>query len=218
MRCRSTLATITAITAVALMAAGGFGCGKKGSGVAKEEEREVEPFERIRIEGALKLDARLGPEHKVTVRGDDNLIEMIETRTDGDTLVISTEGSYRTTVGLSATVVAPSLTELKVSGATKGDVSGIEAKSFRLEVSGAAKVVLSGKTESLRIEVSGAGKVDAEKLTAAEVEVNLEGAAKVSVHADRKLDAKVSGVGKVSYSGEAKVTTKIDGIGKVTRR
>ncbi len=209
-----TLIGVLATTALALLLASA-GCGKKGSGVKKEEVREVGAFTAVSIEGAMRLNVVIGPAQKVVISGDDNIVPDVVTKVDGDKLVIETEGSYRTELPLTATVTVPKLTALEISGASKGNVKGITGDNFSVEVSGAAKVTLAGTVNKLAVEVSGAAKIEAAGLKAHDVAVESSGASKIETHAERSLTAKVSGAGSVRYKGSPTVTKDVSGAASI---
>lgn len=202
---------------LALLLASGPGCGKKGSGNVVEETREVDAFHTIDVKGAAQLKASIGPKHKVVVKTDDNLIDIVETTVTDGVLTIGTKKSYSTSSGLVVTVVTPELRALTVSGAAKAEVSGIAGASFSIDVSGAASVKADGKAARVTIDVSGSARVDTTGLASENVKVDSSGAASVKVNASKTLDATIGGAGKIRYTGDAKVTSKVTGVGSVKR-
>ena len=58
----------------------------QGSGVAKEEIRAVGPCDGIDVQSALSAVVTAGPAASVTIRGDDNLVPLVETEVEGSTL------------------------------------------------------------------------------------------------------------------------------------
>ena len=196
------------------------GCtGKAGSGVLKNETRELEAFTQIKASGAFKLDITIGEAKPLGLSGDDNLLSQVEARVEDGCLELSTKGSVRPKLPLTATISTKALTLVANSGACTIDARGLAGDSFRLEVSGAGSSKLQGKVGKLEILISGAGKVAAEELEAREVKIIASGAGKVEVKATEALDVSLSGVGKVVYHGDPKKVTKnISGVGTLVKK
>ncbi len=69
------------------------------------------------------------------------------------------------------------------------------------------------------LEINGAGDVDADALTAKDVEVEIAGAGDVDVTASGSFDGAIRGVGDIAYGGDpAQVATKVSGIGRIHKR
>jgi hypothetical protein len=192
------------------------GGGVKGSGVERREVRDVAPFHEIRVAGMVRTEVARNGAHSVTVIGDDNLLEHVETEVRDGVLSIRAEGQLRPRAGLKVQVSAPELDALATSGATKTSVTGIDADRFRLEANGTAKTILSGRCRDATMALSGAGKLDARDFACDNVELSVYGAGKASVCATSSLAARIGGAGKIECYGHSdKVTKDISGAGKV---
>ncbi len=189
--------------------------GVKGSGVNKTETREVGNFTGIEAGGVYTLDITAGRSKSVQVSGDDNIVPLVTTELRGERLVVTTKGSIQPKATLKLTISAPVITLLSISGAAKVNLRGMGGESFQLKVSGAAKATLAGAISRFELDGSGACNVDASKMPAASVMINLSGAGKADVNAIEKLMVKISGAGKVRYNGRPQLTEEIDGVGKV---
>jgi len=187
-----------------------------GSGKIATETRTGAAFSKIAIEGSADIDASIGAGTSVAVTCDDNLLPMIETKVEGDTLHIRSTGSYRTNTGLKVKIVSPTLDGVSVSGVASIHASGLAAKMFALTVSGAGHTTLEGKTDQLDVQISGTGDLQAGSLTARDVKISVSGAGNAVVDATQSLDAAVSGVGNVQYCGQPpQVRQNISGVGTV---
>jgi hypothetical protein len=194
---------------------GGHG-GADGSGHAVTEPRAVGAFSRVDLSGAADVEVSIGPVQSVEVTLDDNLIPLVETKVEGDTLKIDSTQSYNSSLGLKIKIVAPSLEGFAVSGAANLHAVGLAAKTFSLDISGAGNADLQGSVDALDVQVSGAAKIQANDLTAKQVKVDLSGASSAEVCATESLDATVSGAGSVQYRGHpAHITQNISGAGSV---
>lgn len=173
-----------------------------GSGVKASEVRASEAFEAIEVGGALTVDVEVGPQTRVEVQGDDNLVSKVRTVVEGKTLHIDLSGSVSTELPLVIHVATPSLHELDVGGASTVDVRGIVGERFEVDLSGASTVELRGEVEDLDAEASGASTLRAAALVVQEAEVEASGASKVEVNAARSLDASASGASTIRYQGQ----------------
>jgi putative autotransporter adhesin-like protein len=169
-------------------------------------------FSGIRVEGAADLHVVVGKRTAVSVRGDDNIVRIVDT-----TLVISEHNkSYTTNEPLTVTVATPALTSATLDGAGTMQIERIRSAEFTASFAGAGQVELSGRTRRLVLTLSGAGSADAATLRAQSVTVVVSGTGTARVTATRTLDATVSGTGSVVYGGGARIVhTHISGTGSV---
>ena len=182
------------------LAATATGC-TRGSGTPAQQEREVAGFSRVDVGGAFEVDIDVGPDFRVVVHADDNLVERVITDVDGDTLKIHLDGSATTRSPLRAEISMPALAGVDVSGATRADVEGVASASIDLDASGASHLAVRGKATHVEIDGSGAAKIDARSLEAGSVKINASGATKASVTATEAIEADASGSSEVRYFG-----------------
>ncbi|MCA9667528.1 MAG: DUF2807 domain-containing protein [Myxococcales bacterium] len=200
---------------------GVVGCsvtGVEGNGVEGSAQRKLGAFSTVSVGGAFALDLRRGSPQKVVVRGDANLLPLVETTVESGRLRVRCRKSVSPRRGLRLEVVTPTLDGLALSGAAKGTVHGVDSKRFVLRISGAAKLALDGKADALSVTSSGAAKVDARALKVRAAKVHASGAAKVDVDASETLDVQASGAVAVSYSGSPKLTQSLSGACRLTKR
>ena len=178
----------------------GFG-GVKGSGNIQTEKRTVSNFKAIDVGGVFIVEVTAQKDFSVEIEADDNLLSLIKTETDGETLRIETEEKISSRNPVRVRISAPDIEDLQISGASKASVANINNDSLRIDSSGASKIKIEGATKNLTIDMSGACKLDAEKLSAEIVSIDASGASSafVSVTGDLKVDA--SGASKVVYFG-----------------
>jgi hypothetical protein len=188
-----------------------------GSGQTATENRTVGAFSKIEVSGAATLDVEIGNITTLAVATDDNVLPLIETKVEGDTLHIRPVKNYRSTLGVKVKITTPALEGVTTSGACDISARGLEAKAFALDISGAGNAHLAGKTAVFAVHLSGAGNIEAADLAAENVEVEISGAGHAVVCATASLDASVSGVGAVRYTGHpAEVKKNVSGFGSIT--
>ncbi len=203
------------------------------------EMREVDAFSGIEFSGIGNVTVSLGSEPSLEVRAPGNLLRVLRTRVDNDTLKISTTRNTRLLEGRSVSyhVVTPSLERISLSGsgdvraeAMTGDdlelelsgsgdltVGDLRADDLEVDLSGAGDVQLSGRATEQTVTLSGVGDYRACALSSESAEVEVSGVGDALLWANRRLDAEVSGVDSVRYRGEPEVDTDVSGVGSVSR-
>jgi hypothetical protein len=219
---------VTAITALAMLS----GCfpivvgGEQvvGSGRAITEEYDFSGFTRVNVGSAFEVDVNQGDNYAVAVTVDDNIVQYLDVRLDGDTLRIGLKPTirfgFRNTV-LRAEVTMPELEGLDVSGATRTRVNGfssdkmveievsgasqltgdVSSSEMNIEASGASRVELNGETGRLDARASGASTLRLQDLSSTDTRVNASGASTIVVNPSGRLTGDASGASTVRYSG-----------------
>lgn len=197
-----------------------LGCsssGIPGSGVAKTETRQLEPFDAVEFHGAGSIEITIGTPQSFEITCDDNLLALIETTVTDGKLVVKPMKEMRD-FDLEIRVTVADLSSLAVDGAGGVDIKGIDNERLDITIDGAAGVIVTGKTERFDIAVDGAGGVEADGLEARSAKVQLSGAGGAEVHAIETLDVSITGIGSVVYSGNPKVTKSVAGLGTVKKK
>jgi hypothetical protein len=233
---------LLAVAAACLVSCGRFmGKRVRGNGVIKTEERTVSPFKHVEASGAIKLMVSQGDFKPVRLEGDENILQYVEIRQDGDRIEIRTRPGYNIspTNDLTVYVTAPVYSSIEVSGASdirgqnkisnpenlKLEASGagdiemeVDAPEISGQITGSGSIKLKGETKDLDIDLSGAGHAYCFDLLSENTVVDISGAGSAEVYASVKLEAKVSGVGNVTYKGNvSNVTQHVTGAGSVSK-
>lgn len=209
---------------VALIAVSLAGCnitinktivGVQGSGTSATESRDVDDFDAISIEGFGNVNVDVGQEKSLTITGDDNLLPLIESTVANGKLTIRPKESINPKTEMVFDITVPNLNNVELSGAAKFELNNIDSESFELEMHGAGKVAANGTAAELDVEVNGASSVDLKKLEAAEVKIEMNGAASGKVHASESVNAEINGVGTITvYGNPSKIDKEINGLGR----
>jgi hypothetical protein len=208
----------------------------RGSGVVASEERKIGDVDAIVLDSAADVAVTVGGEPTLTIETDDNLLPIITTHVEGNTLTISSAENYSTNLGVKIKITCPRLQSLVLNGA--GDITTNEVASEDLEVTvngsgniwtapsvkkltaeitGSGNVKGRGSADSLEAKVSGSGSLDSEALVAKNATIALSGSGSATVKVTDLLDADVSGSGSISYHGNPTVTSSVSGSGRVAR-
>lgn len=105
---------------------------------------------------------------------------------------------------------------LEVNGAADGKVYNLAVSDAACDIRGAAKLALSGRTDTFACTIDGAGALDAKGLPAQDAKVTINGTGSAAVNAAKSLEATINGAGAVTYYGDPSIVTpRINGVGSV---
>jgi hypothetical protein len=190
-----------------------------GSGVSKTETRAVSEFTQVSFRGQGRLELKAGPLEPLTITGDDNIVPLITTAVEGQTLTIRpTEKNLDPDLTLVIQAASPVINQVECLGAGDIILQGVEGDDVRVSVTGAGSVRATGKAIALHVSSEGAGKIDTTGLEAERVTVVIAGAGSAEVSATKNLDVTINGAASVRYTGDPIVTKQISGIGTVRKK
>lgn len=194
------------------------------SGNVVTQEPDLAGFDALEVSHSFRVDVTQGELFHVLLRVDENVLNHLDVRRQGDTLRIGLEpgvGYSTSDLLLEAEVTMPEVTGLVLSGASRTTLDGfrssrrlevnvsgasyltgeIECEDAELEVSGASHVTLDGSAGDIRINASGASSVDLEAFPVDNARVQASGASNVTIDASGTLDAEASGASHIFYVG-----------------
>lgn len=188
-----------------------------GSGVSATVTRTVAAFDRVKISGTSPLHFRPGPDYKVVLEGDDNLLPLYESNVSAGVLHLGfTGGIHDLKTPFRVSIEAPTLASLDSSGSLDAELEDLSGDTFTLESSGIAKVRVTGEVSKLRFDTAGSLEADAFGLKAEHVFVDSSGVANVRVTAEKTIGVDFKGSGEVRYRGRPQITeNRIAGSGKI---
>lgn len=206
-------------------------------------ERSTDDYDGIGVSGWFDVELVDGTEGKLTLKGEENILEHIVTEVKNGKLSIRVEKGYNLKPsswkdGIHITVPVEEISSIAMSGS--GDVVGkktlratdfqtamsgsgdikldLEVETLSAAMSGSGDMDLSGRANSFEATISGSGDIDAYGLEADNVEATVSGSANINVTAKKMLKARVSGSGDISYRGNPeKVDTKTSGSGDISK-
>ncbi|MGE5364706.1 MAG: head GIN domain-containing protein [Bacteroidota bacterium] len=191
----------------------------RGSGITKDETRDLGTFNSVDVSGAYMVKIAGSGRQKVQIIGDDNIIPLVSTRVENGTLKIFTQNNVKLNSKVEVRISTPELQYIVTSGANDIWLKNFTGERLDVEASGAGNIKLEGNTRWLNLDLSGAVKVYASNLNAENVRVDISGASVADVYSSEILDASISGVGSITYSGAPKEIKKdISGIGTIRQK
>lgn len=210
----------------------------EGSGNVISEERNTGYFNTIKLYGSGRVYVTQGPELQVEIQAEDNIMRIIRTQVEGDTLVVDTDHSYSSSFGIKIYVTMPDIRGFELYGAWKlYGQNVISAANLDLgiygaglidmnlnvdhmftDISGAGSIHLSGSANSHSLIISGAGELNAEDLEVKIYDIVVSGSGNCRVNVLQSMTVTISGSGNVYYRGNpSSVNSSISGTGKVVR-
>ncbi|MEJ5187790.1 head GIN domain-containing protein [Treponema sp. J25] len=211
------------------------------SGEIVEVRKELSPFSQVSIPGAGRVVFRKGDAWAVTIRADKNVIDSLDTRVEGRTLVLGQQKNFlflkNAPIEYSITI-ADHLEKISIAGMAdvRGD-STLEGPSFLLELAGSGTVSLPVNVEELQLKVLGSGTVEisgtvekleyqllgrgtlkAHNLTGKEGNISVLGAGNSDLGVFEELDITIAGSGTITYSGNPRIKSRIPGTGTIRSR
>jgi len=214
-----TYASVSATLALAVIALLSTGCdliGRSGAGPVKGETREAKAFTKIDVSGGINVNVSIGPLKPLEVSAQENILPLIATDVEGDTLRIHSTGSYTSSATVLVTIVTPSLSAVTSSGGSAVAIVGLQADTLDLNMSGGSGVTAKGTVQTLTIGASGGARFTLGELAANGVTVDLSGGANGTVQASATLTGSASGGANLTVLGNAAVTVSTSGGAEVT--
>ena len=206
----------------------------KGSGPVQERNVELATFTGIEVDGSIQVTIEKGPEQKITVSAQPELIALLNTDVNGNVWNIRTSQCWSSDAEYTIHIVTPSLLnsidvhgssdvrsddvfdELSTGGSGSITVSGINGKKLDLAISGSGTITIRGTCSELNASLSGSGDLNGKELTANEADLKVSGSGSATITAISKLIANVSGSGEIRYGGKPNVESSISGSGSVS--
>jgi hypothetical protein len=203
------------------------------------DEREVKNFHAVSSSGSFKVTVKMGTKESITLEGDQQDLDRVETLVQNGILKIRLKrdvNTWKESVGnVNIYVTAKKIDGLILSGSGSINLDGkISSASADIQLSGSGKITasldsqnvgvalsgsgsvnLSGEVGSVNISISGSGDVNAKNLISDKSTVQIAGAGNVYLNTKEELNATVLGSGSVRYKGNPKLLVNKVGSGSV---
>lgn len=202
----------------------------EGSGNVSTEKRNIQGnFENISVSNALDLIIEQSDKTEITVEADDNLINKITTKIEGNTLVIKCNyNSFRNIKSKRIIVKMPKINNIKASSAStvksinilRGEDINLDASSaaeinvnvesdaVTCETSSASNITIEGKALTLNVSASSGSHINAKKMLANDIDAQASSGASIYIHPIVSLKAKASSGGNINYNSIPKSIEK----------
>ena len=212
----------------------------EGSGNVITKEEDFKGVTSVVVENSFEVQIVKSDSFSTVITADDNVMDHVQVSKSGETLRIRLDRGGISNATLEANVTLPNLRKLRLTGATKGTVSGfkssddldidvarassltgdIKAGDIDVNVAGASKVTLKGSGKELIVRGSGAIEIDLKEFVVNDAEVKLSGASTASLNAEGLISpVNLSGASNVTYTGSATLDNiNTSGASKIRRK
>ena len=185
--------------------------GTRGEGAVTTETRQTDDFSSIESGGGIHVSIGIGEASSLEVSAQGNVLPLIVTEVVDDTLRIRSSTGYTTTARVAVTLTTPQLDRIQLSGGSHGDIDGLAADEFDVQLSGGSVLTASGTANTVMLGVSGGSVGQLGGLTATTVEVDLSGGSRAEVRATDHVNGSASGGSRVSVAGGADASVNVTG-------
>ena len=193
-----------------------------------EVEKVIEHFNKVSINGPFQVKLiKSKNADKITLKGAENIISLIEISTTNDGLLsitlpkdIKLKGHKNNKVKISIPYNTD-LKEINLDGSGKiigkntfsndlivrlngtGNID-IRLKNEKTEaiVLGSGRITLDGKTSDFTCKLIGSGTINAKQLNASIVDAIISGAGNIETKCNKSIEGKISGTGILTYTGD----------------
>ena len=172
-----------------------LGC-EMGNGEVISQERNVEGFNGVKLEGVGNVNVYPGENYRVIVKTNSNLMDRVLTTVSGNILHISQKSGIFNATELTIDVYIPEITSIVLSGT--GNIK-----------------VYNGNSSELSISKSGTGNIDAQDFQVQDVTINQSGTGNTKIWATNNLNGSLSGTGNIYYKGNPEINVNITGVGNI---
>ena len=203
------------LAALLLCGCAGPPCSVQGSGVRATETRDVAAFRSIDLRGFEQARVTIGDKTEVIVEADDNIVPLILTEVNHDTLRVFNKESYSSQLGVKLNITTPALQAVSVAGSGDVQVLKLQEKSFTVNIAGSGNAKAEGFAENVQAITSGSGNVDLSAVAAKKGSVVITGSGSVKVNVADALSARIIGSGDIRYKGNPRIEQQIIGSGRV---
>ncbi|MCV6630924.1 MAG: DUF2807 domain-containing protein [Flavobacteriaceae bacterium] len=213
----------------------------KGNGDVVVESRTTGEYDRVMSAGSFDIFLVKGTEGKLSIKGEENLMEYIITEVENGKLVIKVERGIhlRPSYGKKIQITVPfeQIEGMALIGAGdvvakdriisanfKATVTGsgnmkllLDSENAKASVTGSGDIHLDGRGEYLRAVISGSGDIHAYNFKAEELQATISGSGDIEAFASKSLKARISGSGDIDVKGKPKKEdSKVSGSGEIT--
>lgn len=212
-----------------------------GNGQIVKQQRKLGNFGKLAVRVGMRVRITSGDAGTAELEGESNILEHVVTEVkNGElTVMLAQNKSYNHTKGVTVTIHVPKLDRLLVSTGCsvesdlpiKADkltatvetgsrlTAPVATKNLNLTVKDGSQVNMQGTATEATIRLSGAGKLNAEKLTIAEADVELDGASRADILVTKTLSASADGVSTLNYAGNPTVKSQeATGLSKIRKQ
>lgn len=184
----------------------------EGDGILKSEKRDVkDAFHGVEAAAITELNVTCGQCPEVTVGGDSNLLEHIETRVEDGILHVGFKDntSVNTRNPITVTVNVGSIDSINLSASTRATVDGLKSDEFEADLSSGSQLTLKGTAREIEANLSSGAQLIGQGLLADEVRAHASSGARGEFSVGTRLKVNASSGAFVGYVGNPTVKQSV---------
>ncbi len=217
-----------------------YGCFNsiEGSGPIITKSRDVGQFTNLTLDIPAKVTLVISDSAGCVIVAQQNIIDNIETKRNGDNLRIKSKNNFRCDKQVEITISTSLLEAVNINGS--GDVQGmnpVKGNDLKLSINGSGNITLnasvadlvskingsgdifvSGKAGHHQVEINGSGNLKAYDLITDICKVNINGSGDAEINVNSNLDARLIGSGNITYKGTPTIKSEITGSGSLSKK
>lgn len=179
----------------------------QGNGNIVTTNRNIPEVSNISFGGSYKVIIQNGSSPEVSLKGDQNILPLINTHVEGNELKITTDHhSLNPSQQIVINITVPHLEQVDASGSNEISLEKIKTNYLEIHVSGSNRLTATGTARTFRLNGSGSCRVNAQNLIADVVDVSMSGSSHSVVYASKGLKTNLSGSGKLIVYGHPEHT------------
>ncbi len=187
-----------------------------GTGAITTEDRDLGDFTGVQNATPGNVFITQGPLEPVRLVGPSNILELVRTSVDNNTLNIRIDECVDLREGIDVFVTIPQIDRLLITGVGNMTTENeIDVDDLEITLTGVGNFDLQGSTNELFISLIGTGDISAFELNTDICDINISGVGNAEVSVNNELDVTITGAGTVFYRGTPTVTSTITGDGSV---
>lgn len=211
----------------------------RGNGNVVKETRNIDSFTGVKASAGINVYLFQGDEEKVVVEADENLMDCVVTKVEGNVLRCYLNCNVVSSSKLNVYVNFKSINKIDASSGSDvygetiiktdfldlGSSSGadlkveVEAGNVECNVSSGADALIKGKADHFDGGASSGGNINAKDLTVKTCDASASSAGNISITVTENIDADASSGGNINYYGNPKSeSTNESSGGDVSRR
>lgn len=195
------------------------------SGNTVSEIVEVEPFNKIKVQGKFKVNLVQRDEQRVELNADENILPEVIAEVNGRELVLRLRNNIRDQDRVTVNLQAPEVEAIEFSAGanitTNGEISGdnlyinsyagsegdlkVKYNSINCDSKAGSSLNISGSANNVRINSTAGSRIDASNLEANTCNIKGSAGSHIEVHANAELTADMSSGGFLQYYGEPEI-------------
>lgn len=153
----------------------------QGNGQVIVEQRPVASYTTLDVNGPVQVEVRVGAAPALQVEGESNLLPLVHTDGSGNALRVWVEGSFVNHGALRVVYSTPQLRQVQSNGSGSLAINGLQGGALAIQQNGSRSTQLFGAVDRLDLRMNGSGGVNANGLSAQNVQAVLNGSGRLSL-------------------------------------